>query len=98
MGELFFIVSLIVFLILPFLFLQGSGRVFWIITMGIIGLTVVTSELVSKLVTGHTISQHFWAWSLNHPSTAWLVIGLLAFGWGSLLLHLSWKLITGNKK
>ena len=94
MGEVFFVIALIGGLILPFLFLTGTGRKFWLVTMTIIGLVVGGSELVAKLSTGHSISQHFWTWSLLHPMTAWIVLGLLALGWGSLLIHLAWKMIT----
>ena len=98
MGEILFVISLIAFLILPFMFLTGKGRIFWLVTMATIGTTVGVSEIVSKISTGKTISNHFWTWSLIHPGTAWLVLGLLALGWGSLLLHLAWKLINKKKE
>lgn len=94
MNELFFIIALIAGLILPFVFLQGRGRIFWLSTMSIIGLTVVSSEIVSKLTTGMTISQHFWQWSLKHESTAWIVLFMLFCGWMSLLIHLAWKILA----
>lgn len=93
MGEIFFIVSLVGFLVLPFLFLQGEGRIFWVITMSAIGAIVGISELLSKMITGLTISKHFWAWSLKHRRTAWIVLGLLLLGWLSLLIHLAWKML-----
>lgn len=97
MGEIVFIISLIAGLILPFIFLTGRGRIFWLVTMSVIGLTVGGSELISKLTTGKTISKHFWEWSLLHPGTAWIVLGCLLLGWLSLLVHLAWKMIFRKK-
>ena len=97
MGELFFILGLIAGLILPFIFLTGQGRIFWMITMSVIGLVVGGAELISKITTGHTISQHFWTWSLLHPTTAWMVLAALLIGWLILLIHLAWKLLFPKK-
>ena len=93
MGEVLFVISLISGLIFPFLFLTGKGRWFWTITMSIVGIVIALSEIISKTTTGHTISQHFWIWSLAHPQTAILVLVMLGLGWLSLLIHLGWKLI-----
>jgi len=97
MGEILFIISLIAGLILPFMWLQGKGRILWVTTMSIIGLTVVGAEIIGKVTTGMTISRHFWTWSLAHPTTAWIVLAALAAGWASLIIHLAWKLITRKK-
>lgn len=99
MGELFFIASLIIFLVLPFVLMNGRGRVYWLITMGTIGFWIGAMELFSKFLGGdrHTISQYFWEYSLNHPTTAWIIIGMLLIGWLALLLHLAWKLITKQR-
>lgn len=97
MGEILFIISLIAGLILPFMWLQGMGRILWVTTMSIIGLTVVGAEIVGKVTTGLTISRHFWLWSLEHPTSAVIVLVALAMGWGSLILHLGWKLLTRKK-
>lgn len=95
MGEAFFVIGLIGFLVLPFLFLTGKGRMFWIITMGTIGVWIGMMEIVAKYGggDGNTISRYFWEWSLNHEGTAWLVIGLLQIGWLILLVHLIWKVL-----
>lgn len=97
MGEILFIISLIAGLIIPFMWLQGMGRILWVNTMSLIGLTVVGAEIVGKATTGMTISRHFWTWSLEHPTSAVIVLIALAMGWGSLILHLGWKLLTRKK-
>lgn len=97
MGEVFFVIGLIGFLIIPFAFLTGKGRIYWLITMSTIGLTVVSMEVFSKVTTGKTISNHFWTWSLIHPETAWIVLFALLIGWLILLVHLAWKLIFRKK-
>ena len=96
MGEVFFILGLVGGLIVPFVFLTGKGRIYWLVTMSTIGLVLVASEIISTVDTGGTISQHFWHWSVQHPVTGWLVIGMLFMGWVILLLHLAWKLITNR--
>ncbi len=93
MGEIVFIISLIGGLVLPFIFLTGIGRRYWLGLMVVIGGLLGLTEIVAKVHTGGTISQHFWHWSVQHRETAWLVLFLLAFGWLSLLVHLGWKLV-----
>lgn len=95
MSEVIFIAGLIFGLIVPFLFLTGSGRIAWVITMSIIGLTVAFAEMISMKITGRTISRHFWNWSLAHRRTAWVVLIALALGWLNLLIHLAWHLLKG---
>lgn len=97
MGEIIFIVGLIGGLILPFLFLTGWGRKYWLILMSTIGLSVGVAEILGKAFIGKTISRMYWEWSLIHTSTSWIVSGLLLCGWLSLLLHLQWKVITRKK-
>ena len=97
MGEVIFIIGLILGLVAPFLFLQGFGRILWLITMSTIGVVVGGMELISKLITGVTISRHFWNWSLVHPQSAWMVLGFLLIGWLILLIHLAWKMIFKRK-
>jgi hypothetical protein len=80
-------------LVLWTLFLTGKGRLFWFITMSLCLLSVLALEGVSKLATGHSISQLYWVWSEIHPWTAIITLGLLFFGWTMLLVHLAWRLI-----
>lgn len=49
---------------------------------------VVIAEVVSKLRTGRTISQRFWAWKAHHPTLAWLFTGGLLAVWLLFLAHL----------
>lgn len=94
MGENIFIISLIGGLILPFALLNGWGRWFWITTMSVIGLVVVTAEIIGMQVVGKTISRMYWEWSLAHETTSWIVAIILVLGWTfGLVLHLQWKVI-----
>ena len=101
-GEILFIISLIAFLVVPFVIVKLW---WWAGMMAFIGATVGVTELLAKIFTGRTISQRFWYWSIyKDPSTgkkpnvwkAWTVIGCLCVGWGSLMLHLAWKMLTGQ--
>ena len=97
MGEVIFIISLILFLILPFALMWWKGRVgsiFWMTTMAVIGLVVITAEIIGKVTHDLTISRMFWNWSLENEVLAWIVIFLLAVGWTALLLHLAWKMLA----
>jgi len=94
MGEVIFIISLIGGLIAPFAFLNGWGRIFWLITMSTIGLVVVTAEVCGTMFLGKTISRMYWEWSLAHETTSWIVATVLVLGWTfGLILHLQWKVI-----
>ena len=58
-----------------------------------IGITalVIIFEIVSKITTGKTISQHWWAWSQeNKKMKWWSIAGIIAFllAMNSLALHL----------
>jgi hypothetical protein len=96
MGEVLFISCLIVGLIVPFLFLTGKGRIYWLTMMCVIGTILGATEIISVIDTGSTISQQFWHWSVQHVVTAWICLALLLFGWVVLLIHLSWKLLTNR--
>lgn len=94
MSEVFFIIGLIGLLILPFwIFLKGPGRVFWTVTMSLIGLIVVSAEVVGTLTHKLTISRMYWQWSLDNEWQSWIVFGLLLLGWLNLLIHLQWKVM-----
>ena len=64
----------------------GWWRWFWL------GLAIYLGvfELAAKLMTGYTISQQFWAWSLT-SSWWWLPVSLVAAGGIGLATHLAWK-------
>jgi len=48
-------------------------------------------ELVLRLATGKTLSQHFWAYNERRPKGKWVRIGILAVAWAGLLVHLAWR-------
>lgn len=98
MNEVFFIVSLLGGLWAWAWFLTGKGRVFWLTTMGLIAAVVAGAEIVGRLTVGKTISRMYWDWSLAHTSTHWLVMGIMLFGWLSLLFHLSIKVLKKKKE
>lgn len=56
-----------------------------------IAILVVIWELASRLITGKTLSEHFWAYNQSHPKKKWVYLGLLALVWIGLLVHLGWK-------
>lgn len=99
MGEVFFIIGLIGFLILPFQIIRGNSfvakiaRIFWTITMSVIGCVVVGAEIIGKVTQNLTISRMYWNWSLENEGWSWVVTGLLLIGWLNLLVHLQWKVI-----
>jgi len=56
-----------------------------------IAVVVGIAELWAKLLTGRTLSQHFWAYRKAHPVRTWMLIGVLTLAWIGLLGHLTWK-------
>ena len=102
MGELLFILSLIIFLIAPFVI---GGLWVWVFCMSTIGLVVILYEIYGRFFTPEkrTISRMFWDWSTAKDDAgkyknrwkAWMILGLLQLGWLSLLLHLGWRMLTG---
>ncbi|KKN01817.1 hypothetical protein LCGC14_1123990 [marine sediment metagenome] len=50
-------------------------------------------EIAARVETRLTISQQFWAYSLNHPVGAWVLAGMVGFGGIGLSVHLLWKLL-----
>ena len=80
-----------------FLMPKGIARWFWVATFVVIELTVVVSEIISKITTGHTISQLFWQFSEASPGKAWLCLGMLGTAFLLLLWHLAAKML-GKKK
>lgn len=96
--EVVFIIGLIAGLIMPFAFLTGWGRKYWMIAMSLIGCIVGGAEIVGTVFMHKTISRMYWEWSLLHESTSWLVVAILALGWLNLLVHLQWKVISRHFK
>jgi hypothetical protein len=77
-----------------FMWAFGSAGLRWWVWFwaGMTGLLALF-ELASKLETGRTLSQQFWAYSLNHHAGAWMLAGLVAAGGIGLAAHLLWKII-----
>ena len=101
-----FLVMLLMWIVPPIIFaIQGwSGGWWWFAWWVWLAISLGVTELVSKIVTGRTISQHFWRWSAKVDESGkyvnkWKAIGTLALwsiAWGILIVHLGWKLITGK--
>lgn len=79
-----------------------TGEWYWCILMAWILASVVAMEIIAVVITGKTISQHFWRWSIKKDADgkkpnvwkAWTMIGMLSVGWVFLMLHLAWKMLT----
>ena len=68
-----------------------AGLWWWFGFWWIIGGTLGICELISKLLTGKTISQQFWVWKDDPKTPAWkkwlIALGMVGF-WGYLICHL----------
>ncbi len=62
---------------------------FWTGMIALLG----SFELGAKLVTGKTLSQQFWAYSLANPVEGWILGLIVTFAGAGLGIHLLWKLI-----
>lgn len=103
MMEVLFIISLIGFLISPFI-IGGPDVRLWVWCMATIGIVVISYEIFGKFFSKQkrTISNMFWKWSTKKDENgkyinrvkAWIILGLLQIGWLSLLYHLAVKLIA----
>jgi hypothetical protein len=91
MSEVIFIIGLLAGLIGWTLLLKGVARLYWLITMGVIGATVGIMEVVAKCVEGRTISQLFWVWSVDNVVLAYVAMAMLIGGMMLLAIHLLWK-------
>lgn len=75
----------VVFLICPFVI---AHLWWWVTFWSSLAACLAITELVSKIKTGHTISQQFWEWRKNHPKSKWVMVGCLLVFWTYLILHL----------
>jgi len=91
MSEVIFILILIAGLIGWTFLLKGKARIYWLITMSTVGLTVAVMEIVSKLANDMTISQLYWRWSVDNVVLAYVSMGILLTGVLALVIHLLWK-------
>jgi hypothetical protein len=74
------------FLIFPFVVFQLW---WWAACFTVIAAVVGIFEAVAKAKTDKTLSQQFWAWSLQNKAKSWIIIGSLLIAWLILLLHLT---------
>jgi hypothetical protein len=89
MLELITMILMGVLLIVPFYIFQLW---YWAALFTVIGLAVAVAEIVSTAKKNKTISQQFWAWSIENKWKAWVVAACLAGGWGILIWHLLSKI------
>jgi len=97
MGEALFIIGLLGGLVGWTFLLKGKARIFWLITMAIIGATVGVMELVAMGMEGMTISQMYWRWSVNNVALSWVAMGMILFSMGVLIWHLQVKVLRYMK-
>lgn len=101
------LVMLLLWIVPPVIFVTHgwTGGWWWFGWWCWLALSLAVTEITSKLVTGRSISQHFWRWSAAVDKEGkyvnrWKAVGTLALwtvAWGILIVHLAWKLITGKK-
>ena len=68
-----------------------AGLWWWFAFWWAIGATLGITEIISKVVTGRTISQRFWDWRKKATTPKWqirLIFGGMVVFWGYLLCHL----------
>jgi len=91
MGELIFIVLLVGGLI-GMAVISGLRKAWWNMAFWIfIGAGLGGFELVSKLVTGQTISQHHWTMTLADSSVGFVLFIITGLFFIGVWLHLAWK-------
>ena len=64
---------------------------YWAWLWGSIATILAFWELVSKLRTGKTLSQRFFAWNPTPMWLKWVVASLPALGGIGLMIHLLWR-------
>ncbi len=96
--EVVLIIALFTLLIIPFIIFKLW---WWAIFMALVAIVFAIMEVVAHVVTGRTLSQKFWDWSIRPNANgkkpniwkAWLVLGSMLGAWIMLLIHLAWKMI-----
>jgi hypothetical protein len=105
-GDVVQLIVMAVLIIAPFVIVSlGEPTIWWwVITCVAIGAVVGIIELISYLMTGLTISNHFRRWSVQKNEqgkykNAWKAIATLScvtLGWLVLMAHLLTSLIAGK--
>lgn len=94
MGEIIFGFTLIGSLVgWTFILSKKLPKWLWFSTMFGCCAWVIGMEIFSKVTNGHSISQLYWTWSLEHEALSWVVAALMLGGWINLIIHLQIKVI-----
>jgi len=87
--EVLFILAMLIPTIIMAIFKVWA--LFWVFTIFDVCFGAV--EVVSKVKTGKTISQHFWEYSTKNQKKAIVVLGSMGLMWVALLWHLGSKML-----
>lgn len=90
MIDILFIILFLGLLLIPFIW---KKMWYWVGTISAMGVCLGIGELLSKNMTGMTLSKTFWVFSLEYPVQAWIILGCMLSAWFLLMLHLSWKML-----
>ena len=84
MMDVMFVIVMLLPMILAGVFKMWTLFIVFTTFNVIFGIT----EVVSKKITGKTVSQNFWAFKTTHPVKALLICISMAIMWSCLILHL----------
>lgn len=88
--EILFVLVLVGGLLIPAFLAQQ----WWLFaTFGMFFCVFGFVEWLAVKVSGKTVSQHFWAFSLINKKMAWAVLGCMLLAWLALLWHLAAKML-----
>jgi len=90
MGEIIFVVLLAGGLLIPSA-IAGQWWLFAVFMVFFVCFGLVEWLAVAK--TKRSVSQHFWEYSKQHKTGAWIVLGGMLIAWLALLWHLAAKLL-----
>ena len=99
--EVIFIICMFACWILPPIIF---GLMWWAGFFVGVGVLFGAVEILAKVLTGRTLSQKFWDWSMEeevsasaivypNKKKAWVYLGCMLAGWIMLLIHLAWKML-----
>lgn len=72
---------------------RAAGLIWWSWFWTGLTFQLLLFEIAAKVETRLTISQQFWAYSIDHHVGAWILAGMVGFGGLGLAAHLLWKII-----
>jgi len=89
MGEIIFGVAMVACLLVPALIFKQ----WWLFSVFLVfGICFGLIEWFAVMKTGKSISQQFWAFSLEHKWKAIIILGNMLIAWMALLAHLGYKI------